>query len=297
MQIQLRRLVAALAGLVLVASTGLASADNDRDPARVRAELKAQIGETDADTGPAFSFAGRQFANQKAFVDSGARCSTRHVSDFEQQLHEIAHASWKQSRVSAGRAALERAPGSVAVPVWVHVINRGTGISNGDVPESQITAQMNVLNNAYASTGSPFFFTLAGVTRTTNATWYTMTPGSSAESQAKAALRVGGAGHAQHVPGEPGAGPARLGDVPDRLRQPADDGRCRDAQQLGAWRHGRRRTTKATPRRTRSGTGSACTTRSRVAARRRTTRSATRRPRSRRPSVARRAVTAARGRR
>ena len=57
---------------------------------------------------------------------------------------------------------------------------------------SQITSQVNVLNAAYAAT--PFRFTLAGITRTTNATWYTMTPGSTAESQAKAALRKGGAG-------------------------------------------------------------------------------------------------------
>lgn len=225
MQIQLRRLVAALAGLVLVASTGLARADNDRDPARVQAELKAQIGETDADTGPAFSFAGRLFANQKAFIDSGARCSTRHVSDFEQQLHEIAHANWKQSRASIGRAALERAPGTVAVPVWVHVINRGTGISNGDVPESQITAQMTVLNDAYAATGSPFYFTLAGVTRTTNATWYTMTPGSSAESQAKNALRVGGPGTLNMYLASPGQGLLGWATFPtDYASRPAMDG-------------------------------------------------------------------------
>jgi hypothetical protein len=84
-----------------------------------------------------------------------------------------------------------RAIGSVTVPVWFHVINKGTGLSNGDIPQSQIDAQMDVLNAAYAST--PFKFTLAGVDRTTNATWYAMSPGSTAEKNAKAALRKGGA--------------------------------------------------------------------------------------------------------
>jgi hypothetical protein len=50
---------------------------------------------------------------------------------------------------------------------------------------------MNVLNAAFASTG--WRFNLAGTTRTNNDSWYTMTPGSTAETQAKAALRQGSA--------------------------------------------------------------------------------------------------------
>jgi hypothetical protein len=186
----LSRLALALAGAAALATSPVALADAER----AKAEIKAQIGETDADTGPAFSFAGKLFPNQKAFIDSGARCSTRHVTEFEQKMHDLTHASWQQSRAAEGRGAAERPAGSVAVPVWMHVINKGAGLPNGDLPDSQLTAQMNVLNAAFASTGSPFFFTLAGVTRTTNASWYGMTPGSAAESQAKNALRVGGPG-------------------------------------------------------------------------------------------------------
>lgn len=87
-------------------------------------------------------------------------------------------------------AATARTAGSVTIPVWFHVINKGSGIANGDVPQSQIDAQMAVLNAAYAST--PFRFSLAGVDRTTNSTWYTMSPGSTAETNAKNALRKGG---------------------------------------------------------------------------------------------------------
>jgi len=206
MQMTFSRLAAAFASVALLATATFARAEDERDPARVQAEIKAQIGETDADTGPAFSFAGRQWANQKAFIDSGARCSTRHVTEFEQQLMELTHVSWKSSRAAEGRAALERPAGSVAVPVWFHVINKGSGLSNGDIPESQITAQMTVLNEAYAANGSPFFFTLAGVTRTTNATWYTMQPGTTAERQAKTALRHGGAGTLNLYSANPGGG-------------------------------------------------------------------------------------------
>jgi hypothetical protein len=89
------------------------------------------------------------------------------------------------------------APGSVTIPVWFHVINNGPLPTNGNVPDAQIAAQIQVLNDSYAgATGganTAFRFVLAGTTRTTNATWYTMSHGSTAERQAKAALRVGGA--------------------------------------------------------------------------------------------------------
>ncbi|HEY1332504.1 MAG TPA: zinc metalloprotease [Actinomycetota bacterium] len=77
------------------------------------------------------------------------------------------------------------------INVFVHVINKGTGIPNGDIPQSQIDAQMDVLNAAYAL--GRWTFVLAGVDRTTNASWFTMSPGSAAEQQAKAALRKGSA--------------------------------------------------------------------------------------------------------
>ncbi|HKX84553.1 MAG TPA: zinc metalloprotease, partial [Pyrinomonadaceae bacterium] len=75
------------------------------------------------------------------------------------------------------------------INVYFHVINKGTGIANGDVPSSQITSQINVLNAAYAPWG--WSFNLVATTRTTNATWYTAGYNSSAESQMKNALRQG----------------------------------------------------------------------------------------------------------
>jgi hypothetical protein len=75
------------------------------------------------------------------------------------------------------------------ISVYFHVINNGPLVANGNIPDSQIASQINVLNAAYASTG--WSFLLVGTDRTTNAAWYTMTPGSTAETQAKAALRRG----------------------------------------------------------------------------------------------------------
>jgi uncharacterized protein YcfL len=92
----------------------------------------------------------------------------------------------------AGRvSAMARANGSVNFKVYWHVINNGTGIANGDIPQSQIDDSIAVLNAAYKNT--PFTFTLAGVTRTTNSTWYTCS-GGGCETKMKSALRVGGAG-------------------------------------------------------------------------------------------------------
>ncbi|MCK8499075.1 MULTISPECIES: zinc metalloprotease [Myxococcus] len=90
----------------------------------------------------------------------------------------------------ASRKGELRAVGSVTVPTYFHVINKGTGIANGDLPESQINAQMAVLNAAYQNT--PFRFVLQGITRTTNSKWYALKSGSANERAMKKALRQGG---------------------------------------------------------------------------------------------------------
>ncbi len=183
--IQIRStLTAVLAGMALLCGAAPALSAS-------AADIKAQIGETDADYGPKFTFRGKTFANQKAFIDSGARCSTRHVPDFEQMLLDASLNQWAAERAAAGKPVQERPVGSVDVPVYFHVINNGSGIANGDIPQSQVTAQMQVLNDAYANT--PFKFTLVATNRVTNSSWYTAGPGTTAESQMKSTLRQGGA--------------------------------------------------------------------------------------------------------
>lgn len=79
-------------------------------------------------------------------------------------------------------------PLAASIPVYFHVITSGT---RGSVSDSQINAQLQVLNRAYSSAG--FSFSLASVDRTSNSSWYSVTPGSSAESSMKNSLRKGGA--------------------------------------------------------------------------------------------------------
>lgn len=123
------------------------------------------------------------------------------------------------------------APGSLTVPVWFHVINNGPLPTNGNVPDAQIAAQIQVLNESYAGTtggagtNTAFRFVLAGTTRTTNATWYTMGPGTIAERQAKAALRVGGANTLNIYSANPGGGLLGWATFPSSYsRNPSNDG-------------------------------------------------------------------------
>ena len=74
------------------------------------------------------------------------------------------------------------------IPVYWHVINNGSGIANGDIPDTQIASQINVLNAAYGPWG--WQFQLVSTDRTTNASWYTCT-GGTCETQMKNALRKG----------------------------------------------------------------------------------------------------------
>jgi hypothetical protein len=91
---------------------------------------------------------------------------------------------------SANRVHEMRTAGSVTIPVYFHVINRGTGVSNGDITATMIANQISVLNAAYAST--PYKFSLTSTDRTTNATWFTAAQGSSTERTIKSTLRKGG---------------------------------------------------------------------------------------------------------
>jgi hypothetical protein len=75
---------------------------------------------------------------------------------------------------------------SGTVSVYVHVITNGT---QGAVSDAKISNQISVLNAAYAPTG--WKFALAATDRTSNASWYNLSQGSTAEKQMKTALRRG----------------------------------------------------------------------------------------------------------
>ncbi|MCU1278144.1 MAG: metalloprotease [bacterium] len=119
-------------------------------------------------------------------LDTGGKCGARFVS--EQERDEIdAYLAARNAEFQATAAA------GGTINVYFHVITSG---AQGAVPASQLKAQIDVLNKSYAGqTGGAnmgFSFANAGVDTTDNATWYTVTPGTKAESDMKTALRKGG---------------------------------------------------------------------------------------------------------
>jgi len=127
-------------------------------------------------------------------------------------------------RVSSdGTISVQAAWTTVTVLVYVHVINKGTGISNGDIPDQWISDQIMAMNAAYAPSG--FQFVLAAVDRTTNATWYTAGPGTSAETNMKLALRRGSAQHLNLYTNNPGGGVLGWATFPSSYtKSPRNDG-------------------------------------------------------------------------
>ena len=131
--------------------------------------------------------------------NSGRRsCATR--TPAQEEMDEV------QFRLAEHKASQgnQTAWTNVVIPVYFHVIRKGTGVSNGDVTDQMIADQISILNAAYASMG--FSFNLVSTDRTTNATWYTMGADSSTETQAKTALRQGSANALNIYTANPGGG-------------------------------------------------------------------------------------------
>ena len=113
-------------------------------------------------------------------VSERQRCATPTLSKKAAKKIEarLAEALQKANPVTGG-----------VIDVYFHVISSPT---QGNVSEEAIDNQIEVLNSSFAGTG--WSFNLVSIDRTTNAAWFGMTPGSTAERQAKLQLREGGAG-------------------------------------------------------------------------------------------------------
>ncbi|MGN9908112.1 zinc metalloprotease [Phytohabitans sp. LJ34] len=84
-----------------------------------------------------------------------------------------------------------RTTATVTIPVIVHVISGDSTREGGNIPDEMVTAQIDVLNRAYA-TATEFAFELVEVDRVVNPAWYPIVYESAAERAMKTALRVGG---------------------------------------------------------------------------------------------------------
>ena len=158
---------------------------------------------------------GVTWSSQEAFVASGARCSTRHVDDIEAAAIDAA--------VAEGMKKGGKPIGTISIPVYFHVITRGSGIDNGDVTGAMIDQQMKVLNDAFAASG--FRFNLIAVDRTLNPLWFAMMYGTVAEAEAKSALRKGGSNALNIYSAGPGGGLLGWATFPfEYTAQPTQDG-------------------------------------------------------------------------
>ena len=114
------------------------------------------------------------------------RCGTRQPS-----LEEVEQI---EQKIAKGGAKVKT---EVTIPVWVHVINKGPGFDNGDLPDEMIRHQIRVLADSFSGrtggAGSGFGFTLAGITRTNNPVWFEqMALNLDVEIEAKRTLKRGG---------------------------------------------------------------------------------------------------------
>lgn len=140
-----------------------------------------------------FELEGTVYDNQQAFVDSGRRCgsalSPAQLAAYQSQLirdHVLPDPSAKGKPGGSGGGGTPPAVTGGTVQVHVHVIHDGP---TGNLTAAEIADQIQVLNDAYASTG--WSFHLASTDYTDNAAWFAMGYGSAAETQAKSALRIG----------------------------------------------------------------------------------------------------------
>jgi len=162
--------------------------------------------------GKPFHFHGRVWESQDAFIRAGLRCGTRSADG--------------QFADQAGGNSNSAKPGDpsvtfpVTVNVYFHIIKSSDG--DGAVSSQQINNQMSVLNHAFAGTA---MFVLAGTDTTTNDAWFAMEPGTTAERDAKGALRVGSADDLNIYTANPGSSLLGWATFPSSYRgNPDDDG-------------------------------------------------------------------------
>jgi hypothetical protein len=124
-------------------------------------------------------------ANAKARPGGAAKQDPNELTADQVAARERDHATTARLRSKLGGDVTAAAV--INIPVVFHVISENGTL--GNIPQSMITSQMNVLNAAFASSG--FSFTLQATDRRTNAAWYPIVYNSNVEKQMKAALRVG----------------------------------------------------------------------------------------------------------
>ncbi|MBI2568823.1 MAG: zinc metalloprotease [Candidatus Schekmanbacteria bacterium] len=147
-------------------------------------------------------------------VTRGTRCGVKNLTEAE-----VAAVELDMQRRLAAMSYHPAASATVNIPVRVHVVTDGSW----SLSSSAIAAQIQVLNDAYAPYG--YGFTLASTDTTTNASWSTAQPDTSAESAMKSALVIDSANNLNIYFSNPGGGLLGWATFPWWLSgNPSDDG-------------------------------------------------------------------------
>lgn len=126
------------------------------------------------------------FMGKEGHMHRGKRCAEEHIS----KDRKLAIAKQIKA-LQAERAGIEgfNRNQSNNIEVQFNVIYKSKrGVVEGNIPDSMIMDQMDVLNSAFAGTG--FTFSLKGISRTKNNRWYTGCYSSGTENKMKQALAV-----------------------------------------------------------------------------------------------------------
>lgn len=171
-----RTLVAALAAAGLAAALAPAAASAVAVGEPVTASAPDCDVTTDARSGKPGKFDGMELTPAQA-------------ADIERATKARLFARSLTSASATTSTSTLAATGTVVVDVYFHVIRKDLTAVGGNVPDTAIAAQIDVLNAAYA--GSGFSFRLVATDRTTNSQWFGLRQGSKAERDMKAKLRKG----------------------------------------------------------------------------------------------------------
>jgi Pregnancy-associated plasma protein-A len=96
---------------------------------------------------------------------------------------------YQAKKNTSGRRALQPSTFAATVPTVYHIVE--TADTAGNLTDATIHAQHAVLNADFANSATGFSYELIAITRTVNDDWAVPFPGSSAETDMKAALHQG----------------------------------------------------------------------------------------------------------
>jgi Pregnancy-associated plasma protein-A len=129
-------------------------------------------------------------------------CGTRDMSEADQAALEARLRPLLEAQAPGVDAQGGRHDGPAVVhaviSTYAHIVLESAGPGGGDIPDSMIEAQMQVLNDAFkgltadGASATSVTFELKGIDRTVNPAWVPILDETPAELEMKAALRKGG---------------------------------------------------------------------------------------------------------